>query len=206
MINLPESYKIDDYGFIHQTQHDKFDYTVEYREHQSTNIEMSYLRLGFIASHFGYRAMQSMQAVDVGCGSGIFVKCCQGKFKKIVGYDVVGDSISTQELYDTNWDIVILTDVLEHFENMYDLFRIKWSYAMISYPETPCFTDFEDMKKWRHFKPNEHLHYLNATGMRRWLEEECGLHIIMESDFEDLIRSRWDIKLPNITTMLVNRE
>ena len=200
--DLPTSYAYDKFGILHQVEHDHFTYTVKYRKQQSTNIEMSYLRLGWLSAFIPYPTMKTMNAVDIGCGSGMFVKCCQGKFKRMVGYDVVGDSISKEELYDTTWDLIVLTDVLEHFEDMNDLFKLKWKCAMISYPETPNVRSFEEFSKWRHFKPNEHLHYFTQQSIIRWLNGNDKV-CYSSACFEDHLRKRWDENVPNITTLFV---
>lgn len=202
--HLPQSYSRDHYGFVHQKEHDHFVYTVDYRNHQSTNIEMSYLRLGWLSSHFSYERMKKMSVVDIGCGSGMFVKCCQGKFAKVVGYDVVGESITKEELMSTCWDLIVLSDVLEHFENLEDVMNIKWRFAMISFPETPKVHKFEDLTKWRHFKPNEHLHYLTLRGLQDWFGRK-GCIPVASGNFEDLIRKRWSETKTNISTLLVDR-
>lgn len=201
--DLPKSYSYDQFGTLHQVEHDHFNYTVKYRQQQSTNIEMSYLRLGWVSAHLGYNYMKKANAVDIGCGSGMFVKCCQGKFMRMVGYDVVGDSISREELYETEWDVVVLSDVLEHFEDINDLFKMKWTYAMISYPETPRVKTFDELKKWRHFKPNEHLHYFTWESMERWLDHN-NRGVRAYSMFEDFLRKRWDVNATNISTVLVS--
>jgi len=204
--DFPDLYEYDQNGFIHQKKHDKFVYTVEYREHQSTNAEMSYLRLGWISFFFKYEQMMDMNVVDIGCGSGMFVSCCKGKFKRIVGYDIVGESISKEELNNTEWDLIVLSDVLEHFENINDLFKLKWKYAMVSFPETPNVESFEELTKWRHFKPNEHLWYLNLDGINRWIKAvNNGVKVIGSGNFEDLIRKRWDLNKTNISTIMLER-
>jgi len=204
--NLPKSYIYDENGFVKQKEHDHFPYTVEYKKRQGTNVEMCYLRLGWLSAYFSYEEMKEMNVVDIGCGSGIFVKCCTGKFKKIVGYDVVGESISKRELYNVHWDLIVLSDVLEHFENIEDLFKIKWNYAMISFPETPKYENFEELKLWRHFKPNEHLYYLDLDNIIRWFEKNRDVEVVQTGNFEDLIRTRWNEEKTNISTVLVRRK
>lgn len=202
--DLPDSYQYDSNGFLKQIKHDDFNYTVDYRMKQSTNVEMSFLRLGWISSFFHYKDMKNMNVVDVGCGSGVFVQCCQGRFKSAVGYDVVGPSISAEELYSTNWDMVVLSDVLEHFDNVEHLFDIKWKFAVLSFPETPDLESFSDLKKWRHFKPNEHIYYLTLAGVEKWLNLH-SVRVVGASNFEDIIRRRWDENLPNITTIIAEK-
>ena len=208
--NLPSNYCYDQYGFLKQTKFDSFKYTFDYCKKQSTNIEMSYLRLGWLSSFFSYEKMQKMNVVDIGCGNGSFVKCCQGKFGKIVGYDVVGNTISKEELYGQKWDLIVLSDVLEHFDNIDDLLKINWKHAMISFPETPNVDNFEELKKWRHFKPNEHLYSLTLEKIQKWFNiYRCGTEdkfsILGTSNFEDLIRTRWNKEKTNISTILVER-
>ena len=206
--NLPQSYEYDKNGFIRQKEHDHFNYTLEYKKRQGTNVEMCYLRLGWLSSFFSYEKMKEMNVVDIGCGSGIFVKCCTGKFKRIVGYDLVGESISEKELHETDWNLVVLSDVLEHFEDIEDLFKMKWHYAMISFPETPKFETFEEMKSWRHFKPNEHLYYLNINNVIDWFwsHDKEYINVMGIGNFEDLIRTRWNEEKTNISTLLVSRK
>lgn len=202
---LPEEYQYDKNGFIKQIKHIKFPYTVEYKARQGTNVEMSHLRLGWISSFFKYEDMKKMDVVDVGCGNGIFVKCCFGKFRNVFGYDIVGDSISKDELYNRNWDLIVLSDVLEHFEDIEELFSIKWRFCMLSFPETPEVSSFEELTKWRHFKPNEHLYYLTAGKIRRWVENHKNTKVIGISNFEDLIRTRWDPFKTNISSVMIKR-
>ena len=203
---LPDQYEYDKNGFIKQYKHEKFKYTVEYKARQGTNVEMSYLRLGWISSFFRYNEMKKMNVVDVGCGNGVFVKCCSDKFKRIVGYDVAGESIGDSEFYGTDWDLVVLSDVLEHFEDVENLFKIKWKYCFLSFPETPEVGSFEGLMKWRHFKPNEHLYYLTAMKTKRWLESHPGVKVIGVSNLEDLIRKRWDDGKTNISSIMVKRK
>jgi hypothetical protein len=205
MKNLPKEYEIDNSGFLHQKGHHKYEYTVEYRKKQSTNEAMSYLRLGWLSASLSYEEMKSMKMVDIGCGSGEFVKHCQGKFSYACGYDVVGDSISEEELTETEWDVIYLSDVLEHYENVEDLFKLKWKYAVISFPETPKVEDFNELKTWRHYKPNEHLYYMNIDTFENWISDKDDCWVYKRGHFEDLIRARWDESKPNIATFLLAR-
>jgi hypothetical protein len=100
--------------------------------------------------------------------------------------------------------MVVLSDVLEHFNDIDDLFTMKWRYAFISYPETPKVETWEQLKGWRHFKPDEHIWCLNKEGMRRWMYDH-GSTVIATSHFEDSIRKRWDDQIPNITSFLIER-
>jgi len=204
-MELPRGYAYE-LGFIRQVKRQEFEYDETYKARQSTNEAMSYFRLGWLAAHIPYQEWRDMQIVDIGCGSGEFISHASGKFARVCGYDLCGDSITKEELMSTDWDIVVLSDVLEHFEHINELFDMSWNYAMVSFPETPDFETFEELQKWRHFKPNEHLWYLHSEGLRRWLEKEHPKTVMVSSgNFEDAIRTRWDPELPNISTVLFKR-
>jgi hypothetical protein len=195
----------DEYGFWHQTDAKPFVYTEAYKQHQSTDVKMSFLRLGWLSSVLTVDEMRQMSIVDVGCGNGVFSRSAESMFKSVSKYDVVGESITAEKLYDTAWDIVVLSDVLEHFDNINDLFAIRWRYCFLSFPETPSVNDWHSLKTWRHFKPDEHLWCLNKSGVELWMmDNHCK--VITSSNFEDLIRRRWDPLYPNITTMLIRRD
>jgi hypothetical protein len=204
-IDLPDGYDYEG-PFIKQTSCSEFEYTVEYKARQSTNVEMSYLRLGWLSASIPYETLSLMNMVDIGSGNGVFVDCAKKVLGNACGYDLCGPSISEDSLMGTDWDIVVLSDVLEHYDDISDLFKIKWEYAMLSFPETPLVDSFDELMNWRHFKPNEHIYHLNLQGMREWLANiEPSVQIVKCGNFEDHIRKRWDETVPNITTMLIRR-
>ncbi len=194
----------DKYGFWRQRTPAVFEYDADYKQSQSTNTDMSYLRIGWLASFLPYSVLKKMTVVDIGSGNGTFVRVGQSVFGSCCGFDVQGESITREELYGTHWDMVVLSDVLEHFEDIEDLFKMKWEFAFISFPETPLVQDQDQLRGWRHFKPNEHLWCLNVAGMVQWFEShECK--VLGRSNVEDLIRTRWDEGKPNISSLLVGR-
>jgi len=205
--DLPSGYVQDRFGIIRQVSHDKFTYDLDYKQKQATNSEMAYLRFGWLCSFFTYEEVKTFDIVDIGSGNGVFVDCCRGKFKSVSPYDLAGETITEEELYEKVWDIIVMSDVLEHFEEPADLFRLKWRYAMISFPETPDADTFRELSAWRHFKPNEHLSYFTAESFRKWLQGCTGevFAVLGVSNFEDFIRVRWDEAAPNITTMMIRR-
>jgi len=203
---LPPEYAYDENGFLKQIVHYPFEYTQEYKDHQSTNVQMSFLRLGWVTSFFDFEEIRSMEVVDVGCGNGTFVKSCSNIFGNVYGYDVAGESISEERLYGKAWDLAILSDVLEHFDDIEDLFKINWKYCMLSFPEVPPVEKFSELMSWRHFKPNEHIYYLYTEGVRRWVGKRPEVSVLGQSNFEDLLRTRWDKRKVNITTLLLKRQ
>lgn len=208
MINEKEyfmpSYSKENYGFWRQQNPVPFTYDDSYEQKQSTNIEMVYLRLGWLSAHICFDALKEMTVVDVGAGNGSFVNHSKGKFKNIYSYDIVGsDTISEETLKTTEWDLMVFSDVLEHYEDIEDLFKYKWKYVMVSFPETPEVTVWQELESWKHFKPNEHLWHLNMKGMIQWfIDHSC--EVIGSGHPEDILRKRWSA-CPNISTILAKR-
>ena len=192
----------DTNGFLKQVDPQPFQYTEDYKAHQSTNPSMAWLRLGWLMAQIPFERLQSMSAVDIGSGNGTFIREAQKVFKKAVPYDLVGESISEYELNSTHWDVVCLSDVLEHFKSIDDFWRLSFQYALISYPEDP--RDGVALEHWRHYKPDEHLYILNSTAFRLWVEGH-GCEVVAEGHPEDAIRTRWHKDYVNISTFLIRR-
>ncbi|HDL86403.1 MAG TPA: hypothetical protein ENH11_08795, partial [Candidatus Acetothermia bacterium] len=111
----------DKYGFWRQTDAVEFDYTEEYAANQSTTMEMANLRMGWILSILPLRVLKKLPVVDVGAGNRAMAECLEGK-TVVKSYDVVGESISREELMSTDWGLAIFADVLEHVEDLEFLF------------------------------------------------------------------------------------
>lgn len=197
--------KDEKYNFWKQTDPEQFNYDEKYKKQQSTTKEMSYLRLGYLLSCLNdneIKNIKNWKMCDVGSGNGIFKKVCKGFFKYASEYDLSGDTISKQELEETEWDIIFLTDVLEHFYDINDLFKIKFNYLFLSFPETPKVDSLDELKNWKHFKPNEHIWCLNFLGIEKWLNKN-GYSVLQSGNPEDLIRKS-DYKI-NITTLIAKK-
>jgi len=204
MIELPFGYEIDKYGFIKQSSHTTFNYDVDYKMRQGTTAEMAFMRIGWICAVIGYENVSKFNVVDIGCGNGMFVECAKKVFKSAYGFDLDGESITKEELLKTEWDLIVLTDVIEHMEDIDSIFDINWKYSMISFPETPDVSEFDELRNWRHFKPNEHLYFLKSVGVKEWMERN-GCEVICQDCFEDAIRKRWDKNKINISSILSKR-
>lgn len=191
------------YKFWKQQNPVPFNYNLEYKNKQSTTESMCWLRLGFLASYLSPSTFKQLKVCDVGSGNGIFVNKFKHLFKYLCGYDLSGESISKEELYNNLWDVIFLTDVLEHFENIEDLFKMKWKYLFLSFPETPanCKTQ-QQLEQWKHYKPNEHIWCLNIFGIKKWFEDH-NCKVVRSNDLEDLIRTPQNNVEVNITTMIV---
>lgn len=195
------AYVTDKYGFLKQENPQPFDYTLDYKAKQSTTTEMAWLRMSWLSSYVLPGELRNFNVVDIGAGSNVFVNEGKHIFRRIVPYDLVGDSIDDVELYSTCWDMVTLFDVLEHYPDIDQFWALQFRYALISYPETP--KDYP-LEKWRHYKPNEHIYCLDKDNIINWAHtHDCA--VIAQGCPEDRIRTRWDPKRVNITTILLKR-
>ena len=200
-VRLKPQFERDAYGFWRQIDPKPFNYDLAYKARQSTNQAMDWLRLGWLASHISIQTLKTFNVVDIGSGNGSFVREAAKVFKRVVPYDLAGESISEQELLDTTWDLISMADVLEHYHNIDDLWNLRFKYAFISFPETP---EGQDLTNWRHYKPDEHVYMLNAASFALWVQRwEC--QVVAAGCPEDLLRTRWNPAKPNISTFLIRR-
>jgi len=200
---LPPGYAYEG-QFIKQLTSDLIAYDESYVAKARTTEQMAYMRLGWLSAHINYNELREFKVVDIGSGRGTMATVFAKTNATVVNYDLSGPSISREELYATNWDLVILNDVLEHFSDISGLFDIQWKYALLSFPETPNVATFDELQQWRHFRPNEHIYHLHEKGMRAWAAD-MGADVLNANNFEDILRTRWAPDLPNITTMLLKR-
>ena len=195
---------IPKYRFWKQINPVSIDYNEDYKARQQTTPEMSWLRLGAFISQIriNVNELKTWKCCDVGSGNGNFIKEAKKVFGYAVEYDLSGQTITQQELYNTKWNVIFLTDVLQHFQNIEDLFKIDFEYLFLSYPECPRVSDYKELQGWRHYKPNEHIYMMNRMGMIRFMMDH-GYRIIYEGNIEDVIRkSPYEI---NITTMIFHK-
>lgn len=201
----------DRYGFWKQTDPEPIAYDPSYRAVQKTTALMAGVRLGFLAqslvgqigvgrvAEFGH-----WNVVDVGAGNGVFAASVRPVFGRVAEFDLSGDTISCDELNSTEWDVAFLTDVLEHYSDVDDLFDIHARFFFVSYPETPPVSDWRQLQGWRHFRPNEHIYNLDAANMRKFFVMN-GYRVIAQGNPEDMIRKYPGYYQINITTMIAER-
>lgn len=191
----------DKYGFWKQIDPKSFTYDESYKSAQGTTKEMSWLRLGVLLGVLDkpVSSLKDWWVCDVGSGNGTFAKEASKVFGNVREYDLSGNSISEEELYSRYWDVIFLTDVLEHYVDIEDLFKINFKYLFLSFPETPYVADWRELKDWRHYKPDEHIWMLNKDGVVKWLEDN-GRRAIYTGNPEDIIRkSPYNV---NISTVI----
>ena len=204
-MDLPTGYEYK-HGFIHQCERKEYNYDVDYKGRQSTNVAMSFLRIGWLSASVPFEELREFNVVDVGSGNGEYAKCAKTVFKSVSEYDLSGETISRRELMETNWDLAVFSDVVEHYPDLNEFLEIPWEYAQVSFPETPDVESFEELKNWRHFKPNEHLWYMTGEGFIEWAtKEDPKIEVVNSGCCEDMIRKRWNDDTQNIATVLLKR-
>ena len=193
-------------GFLRQTNPDDFVYDNNYNQKQSTTVEMSYFRLALMMSHLPADLFINPKILEIGPGKGVFLEVLRRHFDNVHGFDVVDSSyysdVSPVFAKKENWDILIACDVIEHMRDISELFSYNFDYAYVS---TPWMCPIELMSKWRHFKPNEHIWYIEPEKFHKWASS-FGYSVVFSGSPEDVIRKRWDKKFPNIASFILMRK
>ena len=194
-------------GLIKQDSIIKFKYGAEYSKHYDRLGElsrnMSFLRLGFILGALNYTPKTIL---DIGYGNGDFLKTASNIINDCYGYDIGNEYLlpanikildSLPDIAQHKFDVVCLFDVLEHFDNIYDIKNIQTSYVCISVPNCNYQSD-EWFKNWKHRKPNEHIWHFNEESLKNFFTE-IGYKCVKITNIEDTIRKDKD-NTPNILT------
>ena len=134
--------------------------------------EMSELRWDFLQSRL--RLAAGSRILDVGYGNGAFLKRARAAGMSIFGIDLHNEDFGIPVVgFDTpqDYDLVCFFDSLEHFPDFAPILRLRTRHVIVSIPNTPGFI-LTAPRKWRHFKPGEHLHYFSRASldglMRGW--------------------------------------
>lgn len=128
--------------------------------------------------------------VDIGIGSGEFIESCN-KIKSL-GFDI--NEVGVKWLKERNLFVDLykeipekvegftLWDTLEHMPNPDEFISIvrKEQYVFIS---LPTFENLNDVKKSKHYKPNEHFYYFTIQGMLHYMSDH-GFSCLEHNDNE----------------------
>lgn len=180
-------------GYTKQIIIEKFDYNQKYFEKGYKNApltEMAWLRVGLI---FNYIGLTNKPLLDFGYGFGDFIKAAGFAGYKTYGYDVSDvevefDTIENLDDYPSGrWGVVTMFDSFEHIHDLSIVFDIKTDYFTITVPNFTNRLDEDNIRAWRHYKPNEHLHYFTSRALKS-LFSRHGYDLVDVIDIEDLIR------------------
>jgi hypothetical protein len=176
-----------------------------YDKYNELSAYMSYLRLGYL---LGSINKTPQNILDVGYGNGDFLKAARNKINNCFGFEVNDyplpeNCTKTNDIYDQEYDVVCFFDVLEHFEDIYEIKKLKTNYIYISVPECHYFSD-EWFLKWKHRRPDEHLWHFNLNSLSSFMAE-IGFKLISSSNLEDTIRKPLD-ENSNILTAIFKKK
>jgi methionine biosynthesis protein MetW len=203
-------------------------------------------RREFIAVQPRYQPMTDMvdsgaSVLDVGCGDGGFL--CYLKARKEVhelGIDVAGPAVDScserglnvrrTTLFDLaaecasaerRFDIVVISEVIEHVPNSEDFLRTAWALTgkrlIISFPNIAFWPHRLRLMlgrypvQWLHFQA-EHLRFWSLTDFRDWLAAMAlpGAHMVPEvvpttGTTRFRLHERWPNAFANQILVVINR-
>lgn len=180
-------------GIIRQLNKKPFiygaDYTKGYDKYGIEKKHISYLRLGHIIGSVG---KIPNKILDVGYGQGHFLDVAKKIIPNCFGSDVTKECpipngcSFVENIYEDYYDIVTFFDVLEHFENIYDIKNLKTKYICISMPWCN-YKNSEWFENWKHRRPDEHLWFFDESSLINFMIE-IGFQKMNVCNIEDVIR------------------
>ena len=181
-------------GLIKQDVVNKIDYNQDYINNSYNNYglkttQISHLRLGYILGVIG-KVPDSI--LDVGYGNGEFLKTCSSVIPNCYGNDITGypipeGSTFISDIYSHKFDVTCFFDVLEHFDDIYDIKHLKSEFIVVSLPNCHYYSD-EWFENWKHRRPNEHLWHFNSQSLIKFMRE-IGYRLVDISNVEDVVRN-----------------
>jgi hypothetical protein len=176
-----------------------------YDSYKDLSINMSYLRLGYLLGNINENINSLL---DVGYGNGDFLNVAQNIIPTCYGNEINNYNIPNkcnfiENIYTNEYDVVCFFDVLEHFENIYDIQKLKTKYIYISVPQCHYISD-EWFLNWKHRRPDEHLWHFNLNSITNFMKE-IGFNIVSYSNIEDIIRKSSDNNT-NILTAIFKKD
>jgi len=210
MASMLVNYEKDINGVIKQIQREKFvydvDYTVTRYDAKKVPVDnMSYLRLGYLLSNLG-KIPESL--LDVGYGNGKFLYKAKQIIQNCYGYDIppqypLSGIPIVKDIYSETYDVVSFFDSLEHFDDIYEIKKLKTNYIYISVPWCH-YLDDEWFRDWRHRREHEHLWHFNLDSLVNFMRE-INYEYICHANIEDAIRKSYDENLENILTAIFKK-
>ena len=187
-----DNYTQDKNGVIRQiTRTTEMLYDVKYvadRYSSAPVNEMSHLRLGYIIGSVGF---VPESVLDIGYGSGDFLKAAIKIIPKVFGYDIppaypVNGVEIVESPFNDSYDVVTFFDSLEHFDDIYAIQALRTRYIVTSVPWCHYFSD-EWFRDWKHRRPNEHLWHFDSTSLVSFMND-IGYELLNQCSIEDTIR------------------
>lgn len=141
-------------------------------------------RCALVARH----AAPDSTILDVGAGTGAFVRAARSWGFPAVGFDVMPAAVAALRsagLYDEDpaiFDVVTMWDTIEHLEDpILTLRRVRKGALLCA--SIPVFDDLRRIRESKHYRPGEHLYYWTAQGFIDWMAL-WGFRLLEQSTHE----------------------
>jgi SAM-dependent methyltransferase len=141
-------------------------------------------RCTLLARHLSART----RVLDIGAGTGDFVRAAQLAGFDAKGYDIMPAAIERLQAEGifandvSQFDAVTIWDTIEHLELPEIVLRAVRKGAMM-FVSLPIFPDLDRIRASKHYRPGEHLHYWTEQGFIDWMAL-YGFRLIERSDHE----------------------
>jgi 2-polyprenyl-3-methyl-5-hydroxy-6-metoxy-1,4-benzoquinol methylase len=126
--------------------------------------------------------------LDVGAGSGAFVRAAASWGFDACGFDVIqaaADRLRAAGEYAEDlsvFDAVALWDSIEHMEDPATCLESVRAGALL-FVSVPVFHDLRAIRASKHYRPGEHLYYWTALGFIDWIAH-YGFRLLEQSNHE----------------------
>ncbi len=191
-------------GVIRQINSESFVYDINYinksYKEDCNQLRMASLRWGHLIGSLGFIPKK---VLDVGYGSGTFIKQGIKHGVQMFGYDISNYPLPEgatfkSNMFDEKYDVITFYDSLEHFKEINFVKNLKSQYIIVSLPWCHYLSD-EWFENWKHRKPNEHLWHFNDKSLTAFMYSN-GFRLVSTTNIEDAIRTPYDLTLQNILT------
>lgn len=154
----------------------------------ATEIRLNAARRRIVDHYAGYKTF----VLDIGIGSGAFLASRPMTF----GYDVnpvAKHWLGSRDLYRDdfeNFRAFTFWDVLEHIPRPADYFD-RMADGSLLFTSMPIFAGLDEVRKSKHYKPNEHFYYFTRDGFVNWM----ALHgfVLLEHNTDETAAGRESI-------------
>lgn len=204
-------YATDQFGVVNQLDHrpfiydDKYCSTYDTEAYKRQSELLQALRLGFVTAAHG-REVNTL--LDCGYGNGAFMTFAKQHVPYVYGVDVTGINVPNCYIMPefVKADVTTFFDAFEHIPDLSFIKELHTETVVISLPWCHLLTEgvewFET--KYKHFKPDEHLHHFNEHSLAA-LMSHYGWQSIALSSHEDIVRKSAH-GLKNILSMAFKRK
>ena len=210
MTQLPDNYRMDEFGVIHQIDftpitYDK-QYLTYYEDLSDRTIKLGYQRMGWV---LGLMGRIPASVLEIGYGTGTFIEAAHiTGVADCAGYDIAHyplpqgvPFIDWEAALERDWDLVAMFDVLEHIPDLAFLGRLRAKHLVLAVP----YCRYRELgaagadwfRSWRMLLPNEHLHHFDRESLTALMAHH-GFDRVGLNTFEDGLRLRAGETGPNI--------